>query len=265
MSQYTPLRSTERRSSRFNPQAVALTLTAVALLVAVMVYAGSIVRKAGSVSRAAVPEQTPVPVETGIATLTAADMSVALKSAKLVNEQVKPKKEDKEKTSSKLKYQLENQGRAKVADVSLILFEYNPAGRLTRVEGWVERVELTGAEKKEFVRELKKAFTSGSLILSVEQSFGTDESRQSAFADLATAADNLVAGKTAALPATLSRAGEPLPETGAELCHLALRRAMEIRGRGQVGIGSLDCNQAEGSWAFLCSSLTPASPPKASR
>jgi hypothetical protein len=151
-----------------------------------------------------------------------------------------------------LQFSVKSQSKSKLTGLNLALLDFNGAGRLSQVDGWVKTIELLPAGSTEVRVELKRRITPGDrLVLAIERVNGTEGTRDVSFTDLARTVAALVTAAPTQAPA-VQFASTALPDDyGSSLCRNALARAMALSQAGdKTRVTSYTCDQYDRSWSI---------------
>jgi len=158
-----------------------------------------------------------------------------------------------------LSYALSNAGGAEVSAVDMVLFDFNPAGKLLNAQAWNLQPGLGAGKSATFSLRLRSHPTPASrLVLSVEAvradadvSRNTATNWQADFTGLAQAVATLVAGGNAVSPQT-TQARASIPELfGSSYCSDAFGRAFRLsKAGGAQPLTAFTCDRNERSFVF---------------
>jgi hypothetical protein len=224
-------------------------LSSVALLIvvasALVLMIGSakirVMRSAsGGGSHAASPQAQPQPMDVGL--FVAQGMPVQFTEVVAKNE----------KGSADLAYTLINNSGGSIGGVDLALLDFNPRGKLMRIQSWSVQMDVEASERQSFSVSLRHRVTPGDrLVLCVEAVRGGAGAWQVDFNDLAQAIGASVAGANATYTEVKQRA-EKVPESfGGAYCSDAFARAFRLAKSGDgKSLTSFTCDRNQRFSAF---------------
>jgi hypothetical protein len=157
-----------------------------------------------------------------------------------------------DKGASTLSYTLANTDANAVNGLNLALFDFNPAGRLMKIQSWRLQADLKSGASEKFSLALKHRVTPGDrLILSVDSIRGGAGGWKTNFGELAVAASILVVGGQGP-PPSVSRTDASLPDSyGADYCSEAFGKAFRLSKVGDAKrLTSFSCDRDRRSFAF---------------
>ncbi len=166
---------------------------------------------------------------------------------------VESEKVDDTKTEgfASLKLRAATPGSDDLTSLNLMVFEFDAANKLRRVDGFVRNIDLSAGKTSELRLELGRRIRSDRrLVLSPDHINGRSKRWKTDFSDLARGVAASIANRP--LPPTRVDQEQPVPDdAGASLCGNGYRRAVLLaKGGDRSGMTSYTCNQQERSFQF---------------
>lgn len=148
--------------------------------------------------------------------------------------------------------------QAGISEVTFAVMEFDAAGRLIRVDGYVRGVETGPGKPAELILDLRRRVIPGTkLVLSAERAGASADTWDTPFSELAKTVAGRVTGKRQPDPAVKRDGGSQPGDVGATLCLNGFRRATELTQSGEpTGVTSFTCDQSDRSFTFTLSGKT---------
>lgn len=144
-----------------------------------------------------------------------------------------------------------NDSRA-INSLDLVLFDFNPEGKLMRVQSWnLQSALKSGTAEKQSFRLSPRAASGGRLILSAESVGGESGAWKVDFSELVNAASTLVTTNTAPVPNS-TRSDKALPEYfGGVYCGEAFSKAIRLSQTGdEKRLNAFQCDRERRLFSF---------------
>jgi hypothetical protein len=140
-------------------------------------------------------------------------------------------------------------GNESVTEIHLLLFEFDPANRLHRVDGWVRKLDLGPGKSGDLRLQLERRIPTGHrIVLTADHLRGPAKRWLTDLPSVARRAGGLGPGD-AAIAITSADSGRA--ETGPSLCSSGYRRALLLGRTGdRGGMTSYTCDQQGRSFRF---------------
>jgi hypothetical protein len=211
-----------------------------------------------TVSRAVAAQgQTPAPpMIFSVENYAPPDLPVILADSVLVSERGESKGRTVEGPAS-LSFKVTGR-QSGITEVTFEVMEFDAAGRLIRVDGYVRGVGTEPGKPAELTLDLRrKVAPETKLVLSAEKAGGSAETWETPFSELAKTVAGQVTGKRQPDPAVKRESGSQPGDSGATLCLNGFRRATELTQSGEpTGVTSFTCDQSDRSFTFTLSGKT---------
>jgi hypothetical protein len=168
-----------------------------------------------------------------------------------VNAFIENRGDNKQAFVSFLRFRAVALGGDQLTSLNLMAFEFDSAGKLRQVDGWIKPIDLSSGKAAEITLPLERRLPPGNrLLLAVERAGGATGRWETNFIDLAHGSASVIAGGRS--PTGLARHESPAPDdTGAAICSNAFRRAMALANSGEKSdLTSFTCNQHKRSFSF---------------
>lgn len=157
-----------------------------------------------------------------------------------------------DKGASTLGYTLTNSDGRALNSVNLVLFDFNSAGKLMKLQSWNLQTDLKAGANEKFSLQLKhRATPGGRLILSADSVWGESAVWKVDFNDLANAAATLVA-QPGSVSLRSARVDQATPESfGSAYCGEAFSKAFRLSKTGdEKRLTSFSCDRDQRLFAF---------------